>query len=453
MINFPLQSSIRRRLVFLLLMGSATLAFLLYFVVQSVARQAAQESQDNILAASAVSILDGVKLVDGQTDVDMPYSSLSMLDSVTDERVFYAIYLDANLLTGYPELIKLQTNTAMVPVFSFGTLFDVDVRIVTVKRQIGKNEVFVSVAQTLNGQIKVLRNISSIALGVGFGFFVLSAILAFLIAESTIKPLNRLTLSVSRRGPDELRPVSAPVPSEMVPLVNSLNNFMTRLKLSLQRSEEFIAEAAHRVRTPLAVVRTRTEILLREAKTKKSKAELLEVLNAIDDSSRTAGQLLDHAMVSFRLDNLSEDEIEVQFLIKDVIDRISPLYDLKGIQIKNSSIQNCRVIGDSILLQNALHNVLDNALKYCSENDTITVTVKDISQNCIIEILDSGEGFPENSALLTDRFTRGENTKGIVGSGLGLTIAKDVVEAHGGNINISNTEEGGACVTFTLPCS
>ena len=453
MINFPLQSSIRRRLVFLLLMGSATLAFLLYFVVQSVARQAAQESQDNILAASAVSILDGVKLVDGQTDVDMPYSSLSMLDSVTDERVFYAIYLDANLLTGYPELIKLQTNTAMVPVFSFGTLFDVDVRIVTVKRQIGKNEVFVSVAQTLNGQIKVLRNISSIALGVGFGFFILSAILAFLIAESTIKPLNRLTLSVSRRGPDELRPVSAPVPSEMVPLVNSLNNFMTRLKLSLQRSEEFIAEAAHRVRTPLAVVRTRTEILLREAKTKKSKAELLEVLNAIDDSSRTAGQLLDHAMVSFRLDNLSEDEIEVQFLIKDVIDRISPLYDLKGIQIKNNSIQNCRVIGDSILLQNALHNVLDNALKYCSENDTITVTVKDISQNCIIEILDSGEGFPENSALLTNRFTRGENTKGIVGSGLGLTIAKDVVEAHGGNITISNTEEGGACVTFTLPCS
>ena len=453
MINFPLQSSIRRRLVFLLLMGSATLAFLLYFVVQSVARQAAQESQDNILAASAVSILDGVKLVDGQTDVDMPYSSLSMLDSVTDERVFYAIYLDANLLTGYPELIKLQTNTAMVPVFSFGTLFDVDVRIVTVKRQIGKNEVFVSVAQTLNGQIKVLRNISSIALGVGFGFFVLSAILAFLIAESTIKPLNRLTLSVSRRGPDELRPVSAPVPSEMVPLVNSLNNFMTRLKLSLQRSEEFIAEAAHRVRTPLAVVRTRTEILLREAKTKKSKAELLEVLNAIDDSSRTAGQLLDHAMVSFRLDNLSEDEIEVQFLIKDVIDRISPLYDLKGIQIKKNSIQNCRVIGDSILLQNALHNVLDNALKYCSENDTVTVTVKDISQNCIIEILDSGEGFPENSALLTNRFTRGENTKGIVGSGLGLTIAKDVVEAHGGNINISNTEEGGACVTFTLPCS
>lgn len=453
MINFPFQSSIRRRLVFLLLLGSATLAFLLYFVVQSVARQAAQESQDNILAASAVSILDGVRLVDGRIDVDMPYSSLSMLDSVTDERVFYAIYLDGNLLTGYPELIELQINSPMVPVFSSGILFDVDVRIVTVRRQIGKNEVVVSVAQTLNGQIKVLRNISRISLGVGFGFFVLSAILAFLIAESTIKPLNRLALSVSRRGPDELRPVSAPVPSEMLPLVKSLNNFMTRLKLSLQRSEEFIAEAAHRVRTPLAVVRTRTEILLREAKTKKSKAELLEVLNAIDDSSRTAGQLLDHAMVSFRLDNLSEDELEVQFLIKDAIDRISPLYDLKGIQITNNNIQNCKVMGDPILLQNALHNVLDNALKYCSENDTVTVKVKDVSQNCIIEIMDSGQGFPQNSVLLTNRFTRGENTKGIVGSGLGLTIAKDVVEAHGGNITISNTEKGGACVTFTLPCS
>jgi two-component system sensor histidine kinase TctE len=129
------------------------------------------------------------------------------------------------------------------------------------------------------------------------------------------------------------------------------------------------------------------------------------------------------------------------------------LYDLKGIEIKNNSIQNCKVMGDSILLQNALHNVLDNALKYCSENDTVIVKVKDVSQNCIIEIVDSGEGFPQNGVLLTNRFTRGENTKGIVGSGLGLTIAKDVVEAHGGNITISNTEKGGACVTFTLPCS
>jgi two-component system sensor histidine kinase TctE len=108
MINFPLQSSIRRRLVFLLLMGSATLAFLLYFVVQSVARQAAQESQDNILAASAVSILDGVKLVDGQTDVDMPYSSLSMLDSVTDERVFYAIYLSCKLILPWYQYFLLE---------------------------------------------------------------------------------------------------------------------------------------------------------------------------------------------------------------------------------------------------------------------------------------------------------------------------------------------------------
>ena len=80
-------------------------------------------------------------MVDGRIDVDMPYSSLSMLDSVTDERVFYAIYLDGNLLTGYPELIELQINSPMVPVFSSGILFDVDVRIVTVRRQIGKNEI------------------------------------------------------------------------------------------------------------------------------------------------------------------------------------------------------------------------------------------------------------------------------------------------------------------------
>ena len=88
----------------MLLLSAAGIAILLYVVVQSVAEQIAQESQDNILAASAISILDSARVVEGDISIDLPYSSLSMLDSVTDERAFYAIRLNDEFLSGYPDL-------------------------------------------------------------------------------------------------------------------------------------------------------------------------------------------------------------------------------------------------------------------------------------------------------------------------------------------------------------
>ena len=88
----------------MLLISAAGIAILLYVVVQSVAEQIAQESQDNILAASAISILDSARVVEGDISIDLPYSSLSMLDSVTDERAFYAIRLNDEFLSGYPDL-------------------------------------------------------------------------------------------------------------------------------------------------------------------------------------------------------------------------------------------------------------------------------------------------------------------------------------------------------------
>jgi len=178
-----------------------------------------------------------------------------------------------------------------------------------------------------------LARISRISLSVGFGFFALSAIMALVIARSTIRPLQRLTESVSRRGPSDLRPVAAPVPSEMAPLVVSLNNLMERLKKSLSRSEDFIAEAAHRVRTPLAVVRTQAEITLRRVEKEENRRAVREMIRAIDEGSRTAGQLLDHAMVTFRTDNLYSETIQLHDLISETVERLQPVSDLKEIPI------------------------------------------------------------------------------------------------------------------------
>lgn len=91
----------------MLLLSAAGIAILLYVVVQSVAEQIAQESQDNILAASAISILDSARVVEDDISIDLPYSSLSMLDSVSDERAFYAIRLNDEFLSSYPDLPRI----------------------------------------------------------------------------------------------------------------------------------------------------------------------------------------------------------------------------------------------------------------------------------------------------------------------------------------------------------
>jgi two-component system, OmpR family, sensor histidine kinase TctE len=111
------------------------------------------------------------------------------------------------------------------------------------------------------------------------------------------------------------------------------------------------------------------------------------------------------------------------------------------------------VAGDAVLLDSALRNVLDNAIKYSPEDTTVSITVSKLGGMGQITITDQGPGLGDGPVeALTERFRRGANTGGIVGSGLGLTIARDVVAAHGGHLALQQAENGrGACVSLVLP--
>ncbi len=451
-----IKGSIRRRLSGLLTLVAAIIAVFLYFLIQSVARQIAQSSQDNILVASAISIIDSSRFTKGELSIDLPYSSLSMLDTVTDERVFYSIKLDDKFLSGYKLLPQADVFKSNNTAYLSSHFLDQDVRIVTVKRLFSINNhpvsLEVSVAQTLNGLKQTLAGTSRVSVIVGVTFFMITAILSFMLARSAVNPLARLTKSISKRGPKDLRPVAASVPAEMVPLVSSLNSLMHRLEKSLTRSEDFITEAAHRVRTPLTVVRAQAEITLRQIDKPRNRKNLKEIIRAIDESSRAAGQLLDHAMVTFRADNLALEKVNVCQLINDTVDRLRPLADLRDISLEVELLHRASVLGDPILLQNALYNIIDNAIKYSPIDSKVVTTVSSIDKNIQISVNDTGPGFnSDEPSKLIERFQRGENVEGIIGSGLGLTIVHEVVEAHKGHLEIKNLVGGGACVSFFLP--
>ena len=451
-----IKGSIRRRLSALLTIVAGIIAIFLFFLIQSVARQIAQSSQDNILLASAISIVDSSRFNKGEFSIDLPYSSLSMLDTVTDERVFYSIKLDDQFLSGYKLLPQADVFKSNNIAYLSSHFLDQDIRIVTVKRLFSINNqpvtLEVSVAQTLNGLTKTLASTRRVSLIVGVTFFLIAAILSFMLARSAVNPLARLTKSISKRGPKDLRPVAAPVPAEMVPLVSSLNTLMHRLEKSLTRSEDFITEAAHRVRTPLTVVRTQAEITLRQIDKPRNRKNLKEIIRAIDESSRAAGQLLDHAMVTFRADNLALEKVNICQLINDTVERLSPLADLRDISLEVELLHQASVLGDPILLQNALYNIIDNAIKYSPIDSKVVTTISSINEKIQISVNDTGPGFnSDEPSKLIERFHRGENVEGIIGSGLGLTIAHEVVEAHKGHLEIKNLIGGGACVSFLLP--
>ena len=451
-----IKGSIRRRLSALLTIVAGIIAIFLFFLIQSVARQIAQSSQDNILLASAISIIDSSRFNKGEFSIDLPYSSLSMLDTVTDERVFYSIKLDDQFLSGYKLLPQADVFKSNNIAYLSSQFLEQEIRIVTVKRLFSINNqpvtLEVSVAQTLNGLTKTLASTRRVSLIVGVTFFLIAAILSFMLARSAVNPLARLTKSISKRGPKDLRPLAAPVPAEMVPLVSSLNTLMYRLEKSLTRSEDFITEAAHRVRTPLTVVRAQAEITLRQIDKPRNRKNLKEIIRAIDESSRAAGQLLDHAMVTFRADNLALEKVNICQLINDTVDRLSPLADLRDISLEVELLHQASVLGDPILLQNALYNIIDNAIKYSPMESKVVTTISSINEKIQISVNDTGPGFnSDEPSKLIERFQRGENVEGIIGSGLGLTIAHEVVEAHKGHLEIKNLVGGGACVSFLLP--
>ncbi|MEP1765510.1 MAG: sensor histidine kinase [Sulfitobacter sp.] len=433
--------------------GAAIFALLLFFAIRNYATQVALKGQDNILGASVTSILDAASIRNGDVEIDIPYASFSMLSTPFDDRVFYAIYQDDQFLSGYPEL-SLATISGSERDFRSVSHQGEIMRVVTANRTLigsdKRTQIRVALAQTQDALSGLLDQISRTAALFGACFFALAAILSFWATSTTIGQLKGLAVSITRRGPQDLRPFEKPVPSEMVPLVTSLNSLMGRLDFSLSQSEDFIAEAAHRVRTPLATVRSYAEATLQRVDKEENRQAVRSMIRAIDESSRAAGQLLDHAMITFRADHLERQDVDLVELVHELVVRLTPIAEMKDLDLCLQSEGHVLYSGDPVLIQNAVRNLIDNAMKYAPNDGRIDISVS-AKPNVQIRVCDSGKGFPDEELnTLAARFKRGKNAQGTIGSGLGLTIAIDVARAHGGDLYLSNQPKGGACALLSL---
>lgn len=452
------QGSIRRRLILQLLAAAALLSALLYFSIRTVADAAVETTQDGILGAAATAVAEQLRGTDEGVEIDIPYSAFSMLGATGEDRVFYRILVGGETVTGYPDLpLPPRATRPLAPVFYTEPFRDTEVRIAALERSLRVANrpvsVQVLVAQTRQGQETIVAAMANRAAALGLGFFGVAALLSLFTARSVLRPVGRLAEAVARRGPRDLRPLAHPTPAELAPFVTALNAFIARLRGALARTETFIAEAAHHIRTPLATVRTQAEIALRQTEDEATRATLRAVIRAVEASARSATQLLDHATVVYRSDQRAEERLDLAQLTRDVTRGLGPTAELKDLALEVALPgAPLEVVGDRLLIESALRNLIDNAIKYSPPDSAIEIGLAEDGAAAALRVADRGRGLSGMAAAdLTRRFRRGANVADVVGSGLGLTIVEEVAAAHGGRFEIGAREGGGTEARLTLP--
>ncbi|MFC0202382.1 sensor histidine kinase [Paracoccus rhizosphaerae] len=449
--------SLRRRLVWQFLTLSALLVIGLFVTVGWVADRASRASQDAVLGAAVTAIAEGIRSVDEGLELELPYATFSMLGAMGEERVFYAMTVGGRMLTGYDDLPQpARQPDDMQPVFWNADYRGADLRLAAVMRQMlvdNRSEpVLVSLGQTRLGQAAIARETARSAAWAALAFLVLALPVALLAAQAVLSPIRSLAEVVGRRGPRDLRPVRHHTPKELAPLLRALNGLIGRLRAALDLAETFIFEAAHRIRTPLSLVRTEAELALSETTDPATRLRLRRMVRAIGESSRSANQILDHAMVLYRTDQFAAASLDMSALVKAVVRAIRPLADMRDIRIvERGTDLPCPIEGDERMLEIALRNILDNAVKYAAPDGLIEVELTRSDGFAAVAVLDDGRGLSDDPATLAGRFRRGANVGDTSGSGLGLTIVTEVASAHRGRFALSNRKTEGTCALLKLP--
>jgi signal transduction histidine kinase len=234
------------------------------------------------------------------------------------------------------------------------------------------------------------------------------------------------------------------------------NRALAPARLAFTHQQRFIADAAHELRTPLTLLRADAEVLLRgRAQLVAEDASLLEdIVAEVSYMSALATNMLTLARLDAGSLHLERDIISLDEVATEVIRRANALAHEKGIEIIVESADSTLVIGDRVLLEQAVLALLDNAIKYNRPGGRIIVRTYENDAQACLEVQDTGIGIAaEHLSHLGERFYRVDKARSreAGGTGLGLSIARGIAVAHGGTLTLTSIPDHGTTVTILLP--
>ncbi|WFB50529.1 sensor histidine kinase [Vibrio coralliilyticus] len=279
-------------------------------------------------------------------------------------------------------------------------------------------------------------------------------LLLVLFTYHLFAPISRLEKEVSEKSIDNLSPLNiTDVPTELDSLVKRLNYLFDQVDAAWQREKRFNQDAAHELRTPLAVIKLNAQNALETQNAEEKDHDLKQIEKSITRSERTIEQLLTLAKVESGLVVDLSQTVDVAQILRNVIAELVPLALKQQQKITLEADEETYAIqGNEIFLNCLFRNLMDNAIRYSGEGTRIWAEVTEHEEYVQIVIADSGRGMSQiDIDRIFERFFRGKETQNKAqGAGLGMAIVERVIALHQGKIDVRSQEPGLAFI-ITLP--
>lgn len=451
-------TSLRGRLLFLIVLPLLIIVSIGTVALYYDSEKKSQEIYDKLLHSISQVILRDVVISEGDL---LTEQLLETLTDTLNDQIFYQVRDDkgSSLYVGYSNPPEIPVNSVMkpyIPIFYDSVYRDQAVRVIVSREFVSAMDVpgwvTIYVWQTTIGQKRLLLELASSAFVTMMIMLLSTALIVWFGVKFGLKPLLDLQGAIIKRSADDLSRIKRIVPMEVSSLVNSMNMLFEQLRNAFTEKDDFIANAAHQLRNPIAGIQSQAEAAERSKTLESMKQRVGDVVTAARKTSRLTQQLLSMEHVSQRSIKSEFQTLDLVKLTQETLTNFALRAQQQNVTLsldcKESQIE---LKGSETFLSEAIDNLIDNALVYgCPNGGKIDVEIILDNTDAHLYVQDYGVGIdPELITKVLERFVHGHNPNG-ESSGLGLSIAKTVIELHDGELELLS-EGQGTCAHIKLP--
>lgn len=414
------------------------------------AKTTTQKIYDNALLSVAHVIARDVALSEGDLLAEQLLETLT--DALGDQIFYHVAGEDGSaFVVGYtnpPKPSSTDQEAITTPLFFNANYRGDPVRVIAFREFIAASPygdwVKVTVWQTTRQRESLALNLASRSFTIALFMMTATAVFAFFGVHYGLKPLYDLQDAIEIRSPEDIGEIRRPVPREVFSIVTAMNDLFHQLRCAFAEKDAFIANAAHQLRNPVAGIQSQAEAAVRAKTPEELLRRVADVATAAKHASRLTEQLLSMERVSRKSLRSHFKKLDIVSELQSILAEHAAPALRKNIELSlYTTLDRAMVNGNTTLLREVFENLIDNAMRYNdAETPSIVVEITADKHNYTINIIDNGKGIAnEIQPTLFERFTRGVED-GSGGCGLGLTIAKTIVEGHRGVITLTSSSAG-----------
>ncbi|MBX2806342.1 MAG: sensor histidine kinase [Hyphomicrobiales bacterium] len=451
-------NSIRTRLLIWLMVPLSAVAAIVSLETFFSAQKASRELNDRTLLAAMLTLSENIVASSGTVLAENTLKILT--ENLGDQFYYYVQGPRGAFVTGYSRYpspeggLHLETG---IPIFYNGEYNGVPVRVTAMRqflsgRRINGLTTIIAWQQTSTRDALTLRLFVQSLLRLVLVVLAAGGIVWFAVSRG-LRPIDNLQNAIDNRSPYDLNPIRRAMPIELKGIVGSMNELFGRVARSKRNREQFIGNAAHQLRNPIAAIKVQAQAALAAGAQSEMDAGLQQIVTTSDETARMINIMLSSASAQV-LSNEGMKPFNLAKVVSRCAEAAVKASLEKGQEFSlDMQFENLTYWGSEILLGEAIANLIDNAIRHNKEEANISVSLQIDNDDRFVEIAVTDDGQPmDEEALiaLSQPFSTGDVNSS--GSGLGLSLAKDVAKSHGGYIKVRPTTPAmGKTIAIRLP--